>query len=135
MSDGGVPALRRDPDYSQQVAKPDPADRFWRIYHKPHIKIAGEPCECFTCLVSHVLFTAIAQLWRGRGQMHPPTEIVSFPGAIDSLHSRHRLSDKLPNTIDSEFCLEVLEIHDSGGCRTELFPLIRGVSSPPLISR
>ncbi len=49
---------------------------------------------------------------------------------IMDLHARHVLSWKLSNSLDTELCLEALEMALSGGRRLEIFHSDQAASSP-----
>ena len=75
----------------------------------------------FHCLVDPCQITVVDHVWG--------TDITYIPlqkGFLDlvavmDLHSRHVLSGKLSNSLDTEFCLEALEMALSSGQRPQIF--------------
>ena len=91
------------------------------IYQKPRTTVPGNPSERFPCLVDVSAVTAVDQVWA--------TDITYIPlqkgflylvGMVD-LFSRNVLSWKLSNSLDTEFCLEALEMALQGGRKPEIF--------------
>jgi transposase InsO family protein len=56
-----------------------------------------------------------------RHHLHPAAERLPLPGAIVDLFSRNVLSWKISNSLDTEFCLDALEMALEGGWRPEIF--------------
>lgn len=83
----------------------------------------GDRSERYPCLVDLSTVTAVDQVWA--------TDITHIPTlylvAILDLVSRNVLSWELCNSLDTEFCLEALEMAVSQGSSTS----IKAVSSPP----
>lgn len=80
------------------------------IYQKPRTTVSGAPSERFPCIMDLSTVTAVDQVCA--------TDIAYIPlqkgfldlGAIVDLFSGNVLSWKLSNSLDTEFCLDVLEI-------------------------
>jgi len=91
------------------------------IYQQPRTTVPGDPSERFPCMVDLRLVTAVDQVWA--------TDITYIPlqkgflnlVAIVNLFSRNLLSWKLSNSLDTEFCLDALEMALGGGRRPEIF--------------
>jgi putative transposase len=83
--------------------------------------VPGDPSVRFPCLVDLREITAVDQAWA--------TDITYIPlqrgflslVAIMDLHSRHVLSWKISNSLDTEFCLGALEMALSSGRRLQIF--------------
>ena len=94
------------------------------IYQKPRTTIPGDPAERFPCLVDLDAVTAVDQVWAT-----DITYITYIPlqkgflylVAIVDLFSRNVLSWRLSNSLDTEFCLDALEMALGGGRRPEIF--------------
>ena len=90
------------------------------IYRKPRTTIPGDPAERFPCLVDLDAVTAVDQVWAT-----DITYITYIPlqkgflylVAIVDLFSRNVLSWRLSNSLDTEFCLDALEMALGGGRR------------------
>ena len=65
--------------------------------------------------------TAVDQVWATDITYIPLQKDFLYLVAIVDLFSRHVLSLKLSNSLDTEFCLEALEIALEGGRRPEIF--------------
>ena len=97
------------------------------IYQKPRTTIPGDPAERFPCLVDLDAVTAVDQVWAT--DITYITYITYIPlqkgflylVAIVDLFSRNVLSWRLSNSLDTEFCLDALEIALGGGRRPEIF--------------
>jgi putative transposase len=87
------------------------------IYQKPRTTIPGAPSERFPCLVDLSQVTAVDQVWATDITYIPLQKGFLYLVAIVDLFSRHVLSWKLSNSLDTEFCLEALEMA-LGGFRT-----------------
>jgi putative transposase len=94
------------------------------IYQKPRTTIPGDLAERFPCLVDLDAVTAVDQVWAT-----DITYITYIPlqkgflylVAIVDLFSRNVLSWRLSNSLDTEFCLDALEMALGGGRRPEIF--------------
>jgi putative transposase len=80
------------------------------IYQKPRTTVPGEPSERFPCLVHLQQVTAPDQVWATDITYIPLRKGFLYLVAVVDLFSRHVLSWKLSNSLDTEFCLEALEM-------------------------
>jgi len=96
------------------------------IYRKPRTTIPGEPAERFPCLVDLDAVTAVDQVWATDITYIPLQKGFLYLVAIVDLFSRTILSWKLSNSLDTEFCLDALEMALEGGRRPEIFHSDRG---------
>ena len=71
--------------------------------------------------MDHREVTALDQVWATDITYIPLQNGFLYLVGIMDLHSRHVLCWKLSNSIDTEFCLEALEIVLSSGRRPEIF--------------
>ena len=91
------------------------------IYQKPRTTVHGQPSERFPCLVDPKQITAVDQVWATDITYIPLQKGFLYLVAIMDLHSRHVLSWKLSNSLDTEFCLDALEMALAGGRKPEIF--------------
>jgi len=91
------------------------------IYRKPRTTIPGDPAERFPCLVDLKAVTDVDQVWATDITYIPLQKGFLYLVAIMDLFSRNVLSWKLSNSLDTEFCLEALEMALGGGRRPEIF--------------
>jgi putative transposase len=91
------------------------------IYQKPRTTVPGAPSERFPCLVDLSTVTAVDQVWATDITYIPLQKGFLYLVAIVDLFSRNVLSWKLSNILDTEFCLEALEMALGGGRRPEIF--------------
>jgi len=91
------------------------------IYQKPRTTVPGDPSERFPCLVDLREVTAVDQVWATDITYIPLQKGFLYLVAIMDLHSRHVLCWKLSNSLDTEFCLEALEMALSSGRRPQIF--------------
>nr|WP_255452646.1 IS3 family transposase [Synechococcus sp. RSCCF101] len=91
------------------------------IYQKPRTTIPGEPSERFPCLVDIDEIHTVDQVWATDVTYIPLQKGFLYLVAIMDLHSRHVLSWRLSNSLDTEFCLDALEMALSTGRRPEIF--------------
>jgi len=91
------------------------------IYQKPRTTVPGEPSERYPCLVDLRLVRAVDQVWATDITYIPLQKGFLYLVAIVDLFSRHVLSWKLSNSLDTEFCLDALEMALEGGRRPEIF--------------
>jgi putative transposase len=91
------------------------------IYRKPRTTIPGDPAERFPCLVDLDAVTAVDQVWATDITYIPLQKGFLYLVAIVDLFSRTILSWKLSNSLDTEFCLDALEMALEGGRRPEIF--------------
>ncbi len=108
------------------------------IYRKPRTTIPGDPAERFPCLVDLDAVTAVDQVWATDITYIPLQKGFLYLVAIMDLFSRTILSWKLSNSLDTEFCLDALEMALDGGRRPEIFhsdqgcqPGFKGLSQHP----
>ena len=91
------------------------------IYQKPRTTVPGDPSERFPCLVDLRLVTAVDQVWATDITYIPLQKGFLYLVAIVDLFSRNVLSWKLSNSLDTEFCLEALEMALEGDRKPEIF--------------
>ena len=91
------------------------------IYRKPRTTIPGEPAERFPCLVDLNSITGVDQVWATDITYIPLQKGFLYLVAIVDLFSRNILSWKLSNSLDTEFCLDALEMALGGGRKPEIF--------------
>ena len=91
------------------------------IYQRPRTTIPGEPSERFPCLVDIDEIHSVDQIWATDITYIPLRRGFLYLVAIMDLHSRHVLSWRLSNSLDTEFCLDALEMALSGGRKPEIF--------------
>lgn len=91
------------------------------IYQKPRTTVPGQPSERFPCLVDLKQITAVDQVWATDITYIPLQKGFLYLVAIMDLHSRHVLSWRLSNSLDTEFCLEALEMALSAGRKPQIF--------------
>jgi len=91
------------------------------IYQKPRTTVPGIPSERFPCLVDLQLVTAPDQVWATDITYIPLRKGFLYLVAIVDLFSRHVLSWKLSNSLDTEFCLEALDMALASGRKPQIF--------------
>ena len=91
------------------------------IYQQPRTTVPGEPSERFPCLVDLKQVRAADQIWATDITYIPLQRGFLYLVAIVDLFSRNVLSWKLSNSLDTEFCLQALEMALSGGRKPEIF--------------
>jgi len=91
------------------------------IYQKPRTTIPGEPSERFPCLVEINEIKAVDQVWATDITYIPLCKGFLYLVAVVDLFSRHVLSWKLSNSLDTGFCLEALEMALAGGRKPQIF--------------
>jgi putative transposase len=91
------------------------------IYKKPRTTVPGNPSERFLCLVDLNMLTAVDQVWATDITYIPLQKGFLYLVAIVDLFSRNVLSWKLSNSLDTEFCLEALQMELEGGRKPEIF--------------
>jgi len=105
------------------------------IYQKPRTTIPGDPSERFPCLVDLKQVTAVDQVWETDITYIPLQKGFLYLVAVVDLYSRNVLSWKLTNSLDTEFCLDALEMwHFQVAVSQRSFTPTRDASSPPLTS-
>ena len=100
------------------------------IYQKPRTTIPGSPSERFPCLVDLDKVTSIDQVWATDITYIPMRKGFLYLVAIMDLISKNVLNWKLSNSMDTQFCMDALEMALASGRRLELFILTRVVNSP-----
>jgi len=96
------------------------------IYQKPRTTVPGEPSERYPCLVDLRLVTAVDQVWATDITYIPLQKELLYLVAIVDLFSRNVLSWKLSNSLDTEFCLDALEMALAGDRKPEIFHCDQG---------
>mgnify|MGYP002654435603 CR=1 FL=1 len=91
------------------------------IYQKPRTTIPGRPSERFPCLVELDNITSIDQVWATDITYIPMRKGFLYLVAIMDLFSRNVLSWKLSNSLDTQFCMDALEMALESGRRPEIF--------------
>ena len=91
------------------------------IYQRSRTTVSGNPSERYPCLVDFRELTWVEQVWATDITDIPLQKGFLYLVAIIDLHSRHVLSWKLSNSLDTEFCLEALEMALSSGRRRQIF--------------
>ncbi len=90
-------------------------------YQKPRTTVPGHPSERFPCLVDVSTVTAVDQVWATDITYIPLQKGFLYLVAIVDLFSRNVLSWKLSNSLDTEFCLQPLEMSLECGRQPEIF--------------
>ena len=88
---------------------------------KPRSTVPGDPSERFPCLVKPSQITAVDQVWGTDITYIPLQKGFLYLVAIVDLFFRIVLSWKLSNSLDTEFCLEALEMAPSSARRPQIF--------------
>ena len=96
------------------------------IYQKPRTTIPGDPSERFPCLVDVSMVTAVDEVWATDITYIPLQKGFLYLVAIVDLFSRNVLSWRLSNGLDTEFCLDALEMALEGGRRPGIFQSDQG---------
>ena len=91
------------------------------IYQRPRTTTPGDPCERYPCLVDLDQLTAVDQVWATDITYIPLQKGFLYLVAIVDLFSRHVLSWKLSNSLDTEFCLEAMEMALGSGRKPDVF--------------
>jgi len=91
------------------------------IYQKPRTTVPGHPSVRFTCLLDLSMVTAVDQVWATDITYIPMRKGFLYLVAIVDLFSRNILSWKLSNSLDTEFCLDALEMALEGGRKPGIF--------------
>ena len=91
------------------------------IYQKPRTTVPGDPSMRFPCLVDLREVTAVDQVWATDITYIPLQKGFLYLVAVVDLFSRNVLSWKLSNSLDTEFCLDALEMALEGGRKPEIF--------------
>jgi putative transposase len=96
------------------------------IYQKPRTTVPRNPSERFPYLVDLKLVSAVDQVWATDITYIALQKSFLYLVAIMDLFSRKVLSWKLSNSLDTEFCLDALEMALAGDCRPEIFHTNQG---------
>lgn len=91
------------------------------IYQRPRTTVPGSPSERFPCLVDLQQLTAPDEVWATDSTYIPLRKGFLYLVAVVDLFSRHVLSWKLSNSLDTEFCLEALEMALASGRKPQIF--------------
>ena len=91
------------------------------IYQKPRTTIPGEPSIRYPCLVDLNRITEPDQAWATDITYIPLRKGFLYLVAIVDLYSRHVLSWKLSNSLDTGFCLDALEMALASGRKPAIF--------------
>ena len=91
------------------------------IHQKPRTTIPGEPSIRYPCLVDLNRITEPDQVWATDITYIPLRKGFLYLVAIVDLYSRHVLSWKLSNSLDTEFCLDALEMALASGRKPAIF--------------
>ena len=91
------------------------------IYQNPRTTVAGEPSGRFPCLVDLKQVRAADQVWATDITYIPLQKGFLYLVAIVDLFSRNVLSWRLSNSLDTQFCLDALEMALAGGRKPEIF--------------
>jgi len=99
------------------------------IYQKPRTTVPGDPSERFPCLVDLSTVTAVDQVWAADITYIPLQTCLLYLVAIVYLFSRNvysfgegfAYSWKRSNSLDTEFCLDALEMALGDGRKPEVF--------------
>lgn len=78
------------------------------VYPKPRTTIPVDPAERFPCLVDLEEIKAPDEIWATDITYIPLRKGFLYLVAILDLYSRHVLSWRLSNSLDTEFCLDAL---------------------------
>jgi putative transposase len=91
------------------------------ICQKPRTTIPRHPSVRFPCLVDLKLVTATDQVWSTDITYIPLQKGFLYLVAIMDLFTRHVLSWRLSNSLDTEFCLDAPEMALSAGRKPDIF--------------
>jgi putative transposase len=80
------------------------------IYQKPRTKITGSPSNRFSWLVDIDKITSIDQVWATDITYIPMVKGFLYLVAFSDLFSRHSISWTLSNSLDTQFCMDALEM-------------------------
>jgi len=107
------------------------------IYQKPRTTVPGDPSERFPCLVDLSTVMAVDQVWATDITYIPRQKGFLYLVVIVDLFSRNVLSWKLSNSLDTEFCLDALEMALGDGRKPEVFHSDQGCQfiSPAFVAR
>jgi len=92
------------------------------IYQKTRTTVPGHPSVRFTFLADLSMVSAVDQVWATDITYIPMRKGFLYLVAIVDLFSRNKLSRKLSNSLDSEFCLDASRWDDLAVSLAERFP-------------
>ncbi len=96
------------------------------IYPKPRLSMAGRNHKVFPYLLRDVPISRVNQVWSTDITYVPMPQGFMYLAAVLDWYSRYVIAWRLSNTLDGEFCLEMLEEALSQG-RPEVFNTDQGV--------
>jgi putative transposase len=104
---------------------------------KPRTTVPGDPSERFACLFDLEIIKAPDEVWATDITYIPLQKDFLYLVAIDDLYSRHILSWKLSNSLETEFFLEALEMALGNGRFPRIFHSDQGCqfTSPDFVER
>ena len=107
------------------------------LYPQPRTTIPGDLSERFQCLVDLEQINAPDEVWATDITYIPLRKGFLYLVAIVDLYSRHILSWKLSNSLDTEFCLDALEMALGSGRKPRIFHSDQGCqfTSTDFVSR
>ncbi len=91
------------------------------IYRKPRTTVPRNPAERFPCLVDLKQVSALNQVWATDITYITLQKGFLYLVALVDLFSRNVLSWKFSNSLDTEFCLDALEMVLAGDRKPEIF--------------
>jgi putative transposase len=91
------------------------------IYQKPHTTVPGDPSAGFPCRVDLREITAVDKVLTSEITYIPLQQGFLYLVVIMGLLSRHLISWKLSNSLDTEFCWEALELALTTGGKPVIF--------------
>src|SRR5438270_302766 len=86
------------------------------IYPKPRLSVAGRGHKIYPYLLRGVKIERPDQVWSADITYVPMPSGFMYLAAVIDWYSRYVVAWRLSNTLDGEFCLEVLEEALRGGC-------------------
>ncbi len=132
--DSGLPCHRLDPNLPRPPAKPLHCMGFWMINQKPRTTIPASPSERFRCLVDLSQGAAVDQVWATDITYISLQKECLYLVAIVDLFCSHLLNWRLSSSLDTEFCLAVIEMALRGCRKFDHFHPIRAACSRHLFS-
>ena len=91
------------------------------IYQRPRTTVPGSPSERFPSLVDIDKVKANDQVWAADITYIPLRKGFLYLVANVDLVSRNILSCKLSNSLDTQFCMDAMEMTLASGSRPEIF--------------
>jgi len=91
------------------------------IYQKPRTTVPGSPSESFPCLVDLDKITSIKKVWATDIAYIPRHKGFLYLVAIVDLFSRNVLNWKPSNSLDTQFCMDALEMALATDSRPGIF--------------